>query len=158
MNRLMQQRTHMIDLTHSLRDEVFKPISESDMEFSPGGSAHTLRGLMLEQADIQAAYAQSFRTLHLSFGDATPDEQQNIQELRAHFARLDAELLAALEALSDEDLKRPHDPRGLKAPGYTVETSFYTYRESVLIFAARATVYLRALGRDVPALMKSFVG
>ncbi|GGR25673.1 DinB family protein [Deinococcus ruber] len=158
MNRLMQQRTHMIDLTHSLRDDVFKAISGSDLEFSPGADAHTLRGLLLQQADIQAAYAQSFRTLHLSFGEATPDQQQSAQELQEHFARLDAELLAALDALSDDDLKRPHDPRGLKAPGYTVETSFYTYRESVLIFAARASVYLRALGREVPALTKSFVG
>ncbi len=41
---------------------------------------------------------------------------------------------------------------------YTVETSFHTYRESVLIFAAKASVYLRALDREVPKLMKSFVG
>ena len=158
MNRLVQQRTHMIDLTHSLRDEVFKASSASDLDFSPGGQAHTLRGLLLEQADIQAAYAESYRTFKLKFADATPVHDQSIEEIRARFAQLDAELLQALEALSDEDLKRPHDPRGLKAPGYTVETSFYTYRESVLIFAARASVYLRALGREVPALMKSFVG
>ena len=158
MNRLIQQRAHMIDLSHTLRDEVFRGLSDADLDFSPGGTAPTLRGLLLEQADVQAAYAESFRTLKLKFGEATPAGHQSIQELRERFAGLDAELIAALETLSDDDLRRPHDPRGLKAPGYTVETSYYTYRESVLIFAARASVYLRALNREVPTLMKSFVG
>ena len=158
MNRLIQQRAHMIDLSHTLRDELFEGLSDADLEFSPGGTAPTLRALLLEQANVQAAYAESFRTLKLKFGETTPAGQQSTEEIRARFAQLDAELIGALAALSDDDLRRPHDPRGLKAPGYTVETSYYTYRESVLIFAARASIYLRALGREVPTLMKSFVG
>ena len=158
MNRLIQQRAHMIDLSHTLRDEVFEGISDADLEFSPGGTAPTLRALLLEQANVQAAYAESFRTLRLKFGEATPAASQGTEELRERFARLDAELIAALEALSDDDLKRPHDPRSQRAPGYTVETSVYTYRESLLIFAAKASVYLRALNRPLPDLMKSFVG
>ncbi|MFB9993302.1 DinB family protein [Deinococcus oregonensis] len=158
MNRLTAQRTHLIDLTHTLRDTVFDQITDADLEFSPGGTALTFRRLLLEQAEIQAAYAESFRTLKLKFDVVAPPEVQTTAQIQAWFGQLDAELLEALDALTNEDLSRLHDPRGQMSPHYTVEISFHTYRESVLIFAARASVYLRALGRDVPKLMKSFVG
>ncbi|THF67622.1 DinB family protein [Deinococcus sp. Arct2-2] len=158
MNRLTQQRAHLIDLTHTLRDTAFGEITDADLDFSPGGSALTLRHLLLEQAEIQAAYAESFRTLKLKFDVTAPAEVQTTAQIQAWFAQLDTELFDALEALSNEDLSRPHDPRGQMSPRYTVEISFHTYRESVLIFAAKASVYLRALEREVPKLMKSFVG
>lgn len=157
MNRLTEQRTHLIDLTHTLRDTVFGEMTDADLDFSPGGAALTLRRLLLEQAEIQAAYAQSFRSLKLKFDVAAPEEVQTTAQIQAWFAELDAELFSALDHLSNADLSRPHDPRGQMSPRYTVETSFHTYRESVLIFAAKASVYLRALGREVPQLMKSFV-
>jgi len=158
MNRLTEQRPHLIDLTHTLRDTVFGEITETDLDFSPGGAALTLRRLLLEQAEIQAAYAESFRSLKLKFDVVAPADVQTIAQIQAWFAQLDAELFGALNALSNEELSRPHDPRGQMSSRYTVETSFHTYRESVLIFSAKASVYLRALGRDVPKLMKSFVG
>ncbi|UQN09769.1 hypothetical protein [Deinococcus sp. QL22] len=158
MNRLTEQRAHLIDLTHTLRDTVFGEITDANLDFSPGGTALTLRRLLLEQAEIQAAYAESFRTLKLKFDVVAPEEIRTTAQIQEWFAQLDTEMFEALDALSNEDLSRPHEPRGQMSPRYTVEISFHTYRESVLIFAAKASVYLRALGRTLPKLMKSFVG
>ncbi|WP_157451573.1 hypothetical protein [Deinococcus aquatilis] len=112
MNRLTEQRTHLIDLTHTLRDSVFGEITDADLDFSPGGAALTVRRLLLEQAEIQAAYSEPFRTLKLKFDMVTPQEIQTTAQIQAWFAQLDAELFGALNALSNDDLSRPHDPRG----------------------------------------------
>ena len=86
---------------------------------------------------------------------AAPAGLDTVAELQEWFTRLDAEMWVALEALSNDDLDRPIERSGHAMP---LGVTFYTYRESVFIFAAKASVYLRALGREVPKVVLSFVG
>ena len=66
------------------------------------------------------------------------------------------ELLTTTRAVRKRlDLERPVE-RGQHAVPLGV--TFYTYRESVFIFAAKASVYLRALGYELPKLVRGFVG
>ncbi len=155
MNKILTQQANLIDLTHNLRTEILNAITEADLDTQLGGQSHSLRALILEQGTIQMAYVECFRNFELRFDHAAPEGVQSLEDIKTWFVELDTSLISALGALSDEDLKR-----GVPRSKYTVpaEIVFYTYRESVMIFAAKASVYLRALDHALPAQVKSWVG
>jgi hypothetical protein len=155
MNRLTPQKANLFDLTHSLRDAVLDALQDADLSFSPGGHALTLHRLLLEQGEIQAAYTRLFRTSELKFDVPAPAGLDTVADLQTWFTGLDTDMWAALDALSNDDLDRHIQRSGHAMP---LGMTFYTYRESVFIFAAKASVYLRAMGREVPKLVLGFVG
>ena len=155
MNRLTPQKANLFDLNHSLRDSVLGALQDADLEFSPGGRALSFHRLLLEQGETEAAYTRLFRTDELKFDLPAPAGLDTVAALQTWFTRLDAELWAALEALSNDDLDRHIVRSGHAMP---LGVTFYTYRESVFIFAAKASVYLRALNCEVPKIVLSFVG
>ena len=154
-NRLSPQKAVLFDLTHSLRDAVLETLDDPDLTYSPGGSALTFHRLLLEQGEIQSAYTRLFRTSELKFDLPAPSGLDTVARLQAWFTDLDAEMWAVLEALSNDDLDRHIQRSGHAMP---LGVTFYTYRESVFIFAAKASVYLRAMGREVPKVVLGFVG
>jgi hypothetical protein len=154
-NRLTPQKANLFDLTHSLRDCVLGALQDTDLSFSPGGDTLALHRLLLEQGEIQTAYTRLFQTSELKFDLPAPAGLNTVADLQSWFAGLDAEMWAALEALSNEDLDRHIQRSGHSMP---LGVTFYTYRESVFIFAAKASVYLRAMSREVPKQVLGFVG
>lgn len=154
MNRLIAQKENLIDLTHHLRTEILNAITDADLDKTLGGTTLSLRELLLEQAGFQRAYTALFKTFELKFEDAIPDPTVRLEAIRTMFSSLDADMISALGALTDDDLKR-----GIQRGSHTLplEITFYTYRESVFIFTAKASVYLRALGHALPPQVKSFV-
>ncbi len=155
MNRLVPQKASLFDLTHALRDSVLGSLGDADLQTALGGDTLTLHRLLGEQGEIQSAYTRVFQGHALNFDFAAPAGLDTVQQIQAWFTQLDAEMWSALEALSDADLERPVE-RGQHAVPLGV--TFYTYRESVFIFAAKASVYLRALGHGLPKLVRGFVG
>ncbi|WP_407538558.1 hypothetical protein Q0M94_10195 [Deinococcus radiomollis] len=155
MNRLVSQKANLFDLTHSLRDSVLGALQDADLSFRPGGDTLNFSRLLLEQGEIQAAYTRLFQTSELKLDVTAPAGLDTVAELQAWFTGLDAEMWSALEVLSNDDLDRPIVRSGHAMP---LGVTFYTYRESVFIFAAKASVYLRSLGHEVPTLVLSFVG
>jgi hypothetical protein len=155
MNKILMQQANLIDLTHNLRTEILGAVTEADLNTKLGGQSHSLRELILEQGTIQMAYIECFRSFELRFDHAAPEGVQSLEEIKTWFAELDSGLIAALGALSDDELKR-----GVPRGQYTLpaEIVFYTYRESVMIFAAKASVYVRALNHALPGQVKSWIG
>jgi hypothetical protein len=155
MNKILMQQANLIDLTHNLRTEALNAITDADLNTKLGGQSLSLRELILEQGTIQMAYIECFRSFELRFDHAAPEGVQSLEEINTWFVELDSGLIAALGALSDDELKR-----GVPRGQYTLplEVVFYTYRESVMIFAAKASVYLRALNHALPGQIKSWIG
>jgi hypothetical protein len=155
MNKLIAQKDNLIDLTHNLRSEVLNAIMDADLDTRLGGSTLSLRELILEQGTIQLAYIGCFQNFELRFDHAAPEGVQSLENIKTWFGELDSSLINALGALSDDDLKR-----GVPRGQYTIpaEIVFYTYRESVMIFAAKASVYLLALNHALPGQIKSWIG
>jgi hypothetical protein len=155
VNKLIAQKDSLIDSTHNLRTEALNAITDAELNTKLGGQSLSLRELILEQGTIQMAYIECFRSFELRFDHAAPEGVQSLEEIKIWFAELDSNLIAALGALSDDELKR-----GVPRGNYTLpaEIVFYTYRESVMIFAAKASVYLRALNHALPGQIKSWVG
>ena len=156
MNRLLARGPQLLDPSHALRDELLGALSDLDLDFRPGGEALSLREVLIQQGTFQAAYTRAFQTFTLRFDVAAPEGLSTLADLRAWFAGLDRALVEALGALTDDDLNRPVDRGGRYAP--SAELTFFGYRETLLILAAKGSVYLRALGRPLPAQLLDWVG
>ncbi len=152
MNRLIEARHDLLDLSLNLRTEVLDAIDDADLAYRLPGCP-SLGELLADIGAVQAAYTRSFRAFVLRF-DQTAPALDAVAAYKEWFATLDDDLVAALSALSDADLGRPLD-RGRTLPA---EIVFYTFREAILVFAAKANLYLRALGKPLPEQLASWVG
>lgn len=153
MNRLMQNQLEILKQTLNLRDEVLQSLANADLAYRLPGNL-SLGELVREFGSVEAAYTRSFREFSLRFTEA-PAEPGTLEGLREWFAGLDRELVEALSALQDADLERPVDRGGWSLPA---EVNFHVFREAVLIFAAKAVVYLRALGKPLPGQLEAWIG
>lgn len=159
MNRFSATQWHLIDETNALRDGVLEVLVEGDLDTTPGGENPPLRALFVDLGRTERAYAQSFRTGRFAIEAKPLDDRApgSVAALRAWFAGLDDDLRAAFAALSDDDLDglRIDRDEGFLAPPVQ---QVFIYREAVLIVAAKATVYLRLLGRPLSAQMLAWIG
>src|SRR5262245_284398 len=89
-----------------LRRELTDILSDADLAFRPGPGALTLGELCREMGEVEHAYIEAFRTFRLAFGWRNPEPapEGDLASLVAWYATLDAELQAALEALSEDDI------------------------------------------------------
>ena len=79
----------------------------------------------------------------------------SLAALEGWYAELDAQLGAALEALTEEQIAE----RRLRGGGWaSIEKELSLYREALLMFYAKAGVYLRALGKPLPEIWLDWMG
>lgn len=154
MNRLIQSQLELLKQTLNLRDEVLRSIGDADLAYRLPGNP-SLGELILELGTAEAAYARSFRDFILRFDIQAPAGLTTPAALRDWFAVLDEGLLDSLSELDDEDLERRIDRGGWSL---SLEANFHVFREAVLIFAAKATLYLQALGKPLPKQLESWNG
>jgi len=165
VNQLLRQHldsTFFVDY-QDLRDQVMAVLSEADLARDLGRGTQTLGALCREMGEVEHAYIDSFRTFRRDFSYRHPDPaiERDRDALVAWFHRLDTDLLAALDALSDEDVRDRHmdgadfDP-GEFSPSPAVQLDIY--REALLIFYAKVSVYLLAFGIPLPGDWASWIG
>ena len=155
MNRLMKRYPELMELNQKLRHDVLDAISDEDLGHTLGGDTLSLAELLLQQGRWEDDYVQAWRTLEMRHGSQSAPEQQTVAGFRAWFADIEQAVRTTLEAMSDEELSRPVKRGTHSLP---LEITVYTYRESLIIFAGKASLYLRSLGRPVSAHLKGFVG
>jgi hypothetical protein len=164
MNELLRRH---LDATffaeyQALRGQLMDVLSEADLAFGLGGETLTLGALCREIGEVERAYVDSFRTFRRDFSYRHPEPaiQHDRNALIAWFRELDADLIGVLEALSERDVLERHiegadfDP-GEFSPLPTVQLDIY--REALLIFYGKASVYLRALGIPLPGDWSSWI-
>ena len=147
----------------AMRDQLMAVLSDEDLDVTLGGTTERLGSLCREIGDIEHAYVQSFRTFTQDFGYRNPDPaiERSVPALQQWYSNLDRDLLEAVEALSEEDIAGRRIVRGdfdvdffSPLPAYQLDT----YREALLIFYGKASIYLRALDRPFPPQWSSWVG
>lgn len=150
-------------LYQRLRDELMEGLDDGDLRVRLGGETETIGALCREIGEIEHTYVESLRTFRQDFGYRNPDPQieRSVDALRAWYASLDRDLMAAIEALSEDDIEhrrivRSDFDEAFFAP--LARQQLDTYREALLIFYGKVSVYLKALGRSRTEAWRDWIG
>ena len=158
MNSIVREQGQILEQTQALRNQLMEILTDQDLGYSPGGESLTLGALCREMGEVQQAYISSFQTFAQDFGYRVeqPELEHSVERLQAWFQMLDRELRAALESLSEEDIQNRMIDRG---GGFVVQPAvqLHIYREALLIFYGKASVYLKALGKTLPEQWQSWI-
>ncbi|MCY3781338.1 MAG: DinB family protein [Chloroflexi bacterium] len=157
MNAQIKEFWDMNRMYVGLRDELMEALDDEDLDFSPGGGNPTLGELCRELGETEYAYAQSYKTFKVDFSYRTNDDSylKSVGKLQAWYAELDAELEAALEAVTDDDVANKQMDRG----GYEVPVhiSLDIFREALLIFYGKVSVYAKAMDKPLTQMWRDWI-
>jgi hypothetical protein len=156
MNSLIQEE---LPGNQELRDELLEMLSDQELAYKLPGNNPTLGELCAEMGYIQQVYTHSFKTLKhdWTYRESAPAIPYQVANLKVWFQKLDAQLVEAISGLSEADVHALQIDRG---HGFTSSpyVQFQIYREAILIFYAKASVYLKALEKPYSDEWKRWVG
>lgn len=154
-NSLMQQQAPVLKQTLALRGELLSVLSDEDLAYALPGNI-TLGEMCVELGELHRHYIESFKTFRFEMSYRHADRSVGIEALRAWYTELENELVATLEALSEDDLQKMVDRgHGLAFP---VPVQFHVFREGLLIYYGKASLYLKALGKTPPPVFQAWIG
>jgi len=156
MNRIMNEKWPWIEAAHGMRSQLFNILSDADLAFSPGGQTMTLGALCRQMGETEHVYIQSLKTLKQEWSYRHPeaDVASHVARLKAWFQTLDDEMQATITTFWDEDGNKTIDRGG----PVTVEFQLDVYLQAVLIFLGKATIYLRAMNKQLPPFFEEYIG
>lgn len=149
MNSIVRDYYPTFRLYQRLREHLMDSLEDADLGFIPGGGNPPLGVLCREIGEVEQAYIDSFRTFtqDFSYRAGDPALETSVASLKAWYGRLDSELKEVIEGLSDDDLQNRLVDRG---HGFTIPPAIQLeiYKEALLIFYGKVSVYLKAMGRE----------
>jgi hypothetical protein len=158
MNSIMKEQGPILEQTQALRNQLMEILTNEDLGYSPGGANPTLGALCREMGEVQHAYIESFKTFRqdFSYRQGEPELERSVERLAAWFQALDRDLKVALEALSEDDIQNRVIDRG---GGFVLPPliQLHIYREALLIFYGKISVYLKALGKTLPEQWQAWI-
>jgi hypothetical protein len=159
MNTFVQKEYWIVEMTEALTMQLLDLLSDDTLGHTAAAHNPSLGDLFAGQAAIQTAYIESFRTFTGDFHNIAPVsiDSGSVDALRQEFRLLHAGLKTELGTLSDEDFASRKIDRdgGFQIP-LTVQV--HIYRESILIFCGKVSVYLRSLGIAFPEQWVNWIG
>jgi uncharacterized damage-inducible protein DinB len=158
MNSLVQQQFPVLKQTTALRDQLMDILTDDDLRYQLPGQNMTLGALCREMGEVEQSYIDSFKTFRQDWSYRYPeaDIAYSVARLKAWYQQLDQALYAVLEGLSEDDIQHRTIDRGGFAPPVTVQ--YHIYREALLIFYAKASLYLKALEKPLPGDWPLWIG
>ena len=159
MNRIVSEQYGLFRLYQQLREQLLATLTDDDLAFTPGGANPPLGELCLEIGETERSYIDSFVNFSQSFDYRHADRSLagSVAGLQAWYEQLDAELYAAVAALSDEKVaNRPIDRgHGFMVPA---DVQLHIYQEALIIFYGKTTVYLKLLGKPTSEQWQHWIG
>ena len=147
----------------SLRRILVEILTDDDLRCRLGGTTATLGALCREIGEIEHSYVESLKTFRQDFAYRHTDErvETSVEVLTAWYLTLDRDLEAAIAALSEDDIANRRIVRAdfdidAFAPLPAVELDIY--REALLIFYGKVSVYLRSLDKPLPPRWQEWIG
>jgi hypothetical protein len=158
MNSLMRDYYPIFEMYQAMRNQLIEILNDDDLAFQPGGENDTLGALCLEIGETEKSYIQSFKTFtqDFSYRQEEPGLARSVGQLTAWFGELDQELKSTLEALSEKDLQNHVVDRGggFELP---LHIQLDVYKEALLIFYGKVSVYLKAMGKERPQQWREWI-
>jgi hypothetical protein len=152
------QELQILHLTTALRTQMMDALTDADLAFTFPNNP-TLGELFRTMGDVERSYIDSFKTFKQTWAvrNTEPGLEASVERLKTWYQALDAELDAALEAIPQGDLQTKVVDRG---GGFMMQlgAQFHTYREAILIFCGKCSVYLRALGKPLGKQWQDWIG
>ena len=159
MNSLMRDYYPTFEMYQAMRSQLMEILNDDDLAYQPGGENDTLGALCLEIGETETSYIQSFKTFaqDFSYRKGVPGLERSVEGLAAWFGELDRELKSTLEALSERDLRKRVVDRGggFELP---LHIQLDVYKEALLIFYGKVSVYLKAMGKERPQQWQEWIG
>ncbi len=159
MNSLMQEFYPIFEMYQALRNQLLELLTDDDLAFNLGGENISLGALCVEIGEIEASYIASFKTFKQDFTyrKEEPGLDCSVADLSIWFRELDQELKTVLAGLSEEDLRNRLVDRG---DGFELPLHIQldVYKEALLIFYGKVSVYLKALGKELPQQWQEWIG
>ncbi|RXT28776.1 hypothetical protein B5P46_08420 [Rhizobium leguminosarum] len=157
MNSLIREEFPLRD-TQSLRYDLLDMISDADLEFRLPGNNPSLGRLCCEIGEVEHAYIDSFETMRIDWSWRHPDPimASSVDRLRSWYLNMDSQFETVIARYTDDELNAKTIDRGEWSPSAYVQ--FQIYREALLIFFARSSVYIRALAKPYNAKWKKMIG
>jgi hypothetical protein len=165
MDRLLREhleKTYFAEY-QVLRDELMDRLTDDDLSYRPGAEAFSLGELCREIGDIEHSYVEAFRTFRQDFDWRNPDPrmEHSVAALREWYKDLDRRLADALDALPEDAVAKQRIIRhdfDVEAFSPLPPQQLDIYREALLIFYGKVSVYLRTMGRILPAHWQAWIG
>jgi hypothetical protein len=158
MNNLVAQYFPIFKLYQAIRGQLLDVLTDADLKYTLGGETLPLGALCQEIGEVQQAYIDSFKTLTQNFEYRHPDPEiaRSVAKLKNWYAELDAELDRVIESFSNDDLANKKVDRG---GGFTVSIHIQLdiYKEALLIFYGKVSLYLRAMRKPRPKQMAEWI-
>jgi uncharacterized damage-inducible protein DinB len=159
MNSLIEGEFPLHQAAGRLRYYLLGILSDDDLAYKLPGDNPTLGGLFREIGEVEHNYIQSFKTLQYepSYQALEPELTTRVASLQVWYRALDDEFEAVVRGFSEDDLHQQQIARGQGfAPSVFVQ--FQIYHEALLMFYAKASVYLKALQKPVSDEWQAAIG
>jgi hypothetical protein len=159
MNSMMHAYYPTFEMYQALRDQLMEILTDEDLVLRPGGQNEPLGVLCREIGETERSYIQSFKTFRqdFSYRNEEPELARSVAKLVAWFKELDDELKSTIGGLSEQDIQNRVVDRG---EGFTLPLHIQldVYKEALLIFYGKVSVYLKALGKFRPEQWQEWIG
>lgn len=157
MNSLIEQEFPLHE-SQWLRYDLLRMLTDAELSYKLPGDNVTLGELCREMGEIEHHYVQSFKTLkyEATYRNQEPGLTTSVERLTAWYRALDDEFESVVRGFSEDDLQKAQvDRGGFKPPIYV---QFMIFHEAVLMFYAKASIYLKALRKPLNDEWRSGVG
>ncbi|MEP7359325.1 MAG: hypothetical protein ABI847_18880 [Anaerolineales bacterium] len=158
MNSLIESEFPLHEAQRA-RYDLLQALTDSDLAYKLPGDNPTLGGLCREFGELETSYIQSFKTFKLdwSYRATEPELATRVARIKAWYRALDHEFEIVVRGFTEDDLQHQQIDRG---QGFTPSpfVQFQIYCEALLMFYARASVYLKALQKSVNDEWQAGVG
>jgi uncharacterized damage-inducible protein DinB len=165
MDRLLREYLEMTYFAEyqMLRDELMELLTDDDLSYRPGAATFSLGELCREIGEIEHSYVEALRTFRQDFDWRTPDPrvERSVGALREWYADLDRRLATALEALTEDEVANRRVTRhdfGVEGFSPLPTQELDIYREALLIFYGKVSIYLRAMGKVLSERWQAWIG
>ncbi len=155
-NSLVTGEFDILHETQAIRNQMMDVLTDADLAYR-FPNCPSLGELCRELGETEQSYIESYKAFRqtFSYGGSDPALATDIARLKAWYAQLDADLDAAMAALSEDDIQNRMIDRGFPMPP---RVQLHCYREALLIFYGRVVFYLWALGKPVSEQAQAWIG
>src|SRR5688572_12862357 len=107
MNIIAEQEFGILKETMALKDQLMALLNDEILSKTLGGKTMSLGGVCKEMGETQQIYIDSFRSFKMNWGYkyAVASVATSVAALKAWNLKLDADLYAAIESISNEDVE-----------------------------------------------------